>query len=204
MKFLDKMMYMTKSNRADTQYQGPVYRTPEIMLDNISDRVGLEKAYASDNKIFVNGDTMFVAGTQWNSLSDWWDDFTLIPIHQTWKAQRYLDADRTLKNNPQIKNLVGHSLGGSVVLQLQNDHPERTFKTNTYGAPVMSTTKTDNDDNHRYRNYLDPVSFLDGGATQNLLITPNPLESHSYENFHNIHIERQGYDVKTDFVDLDQ
>ena len=68
----------------------------------------------------------------------------------------------------------------------------------------MSTTKTDNADNHRYRNYLDPVSFLDGGATQNLLITPDPLESHSYENFHNIHIEKQGYEVRTDFVDLDQ
>jgi hypothetical protein len=203
MKFLDQLMHMTKSNRKDTQYQQPVYRTPEIMLNNISDRVGLEKAYAADNKVYVHGDTLFVAGTQWNSASDWWDDFTKIPFHQTWRAQRYLDADRTLKNNPQIKNLVGHSLGGSVVLELQNDHPNRTFKTDTYGAPELSITRPDNEDNHRYRNFLDPVSLLDGGASTKPQMTLNPLEAHSYEDF-NINIEKRGYDVQTDFVDLDQ
>jgi pimeloyl-ACP methyl ester carboxylesterase len=173
------------------------------MLNNISDRVGLEKAYAADNKVYVHGDTLFVAGTQWNSASDWWDDFTKIPFHQTWRAQRYLDADRTLKNNPQIKNLVGHSLGGSVVLELQNDHPNRTFKTDTYGAPELSITRPDNEDNHRYRNFLDPVSLLDGGASTKPQMTLNPLEAHSYEDF-NINIEKRGYDVQTDFVDLDQ
>ena len=200
MKFLDQLMHMTKSNRADTQYQPPVYRTPEIMLNNISDRVGLEKAYARDDKVYVHGDTLFVAGT--HSWGDVWDDLK-IPFRQTWRAQRYLDADRALKNNPQIKNLVGHSLGGSVILELQNNHPERTFKTDTYGAPDLSNTRPDNEDNHRYRNYLDPISFLDGGASQNILLTANPLEAHSYENL-NVDIEKRGYHAQTDFVDLDQ
>ena len=203
MKFLDQLMHTTKSNRRDSQLPEPIYRTPDIMLSPMSDRDGLQKAYDAVNKVFVHGETMFVAGTQWNSLSDWWDDFTKIPIHQTWKAQRYLDADRTLKNNPQIKNLVGHSLGGSVVLQLQSDHPERTFKTNTYGAPVLSNQRPDEENNNRYRNFLDPVSMLDKGAYQNPLLTANPLVSHSYKNF-NIGIEKQGYNIHTDFVDLDQ
>ena len=100
MKFLDQLMHMTKSNRADTQYQQPVYRTPEIILNNISDRVGLEKAYASDDKVWVHGDTLFVAGTQ--SWGDVWDDLK-IPFHQTWRAQRYIDADRALKTTHNLR-----------------------------------------------------------------------------------------------------
>ena len=61
----------------------------------------------------MHGDTLFVAGT--SSWADAWDDLK-IPFHQTWRAQRYIDADQALKNNPQVKNLVGHSLGGAVIL----------------------------------------------------------------------------------------
>ena len=123
MKFLDQLMHTTKSNTTDTQLQKPVYRTLEITLNNISDRKGVEKAYSRSDKVYVHGDTLFVAGT--SSWGDVWGDLK-IPFHQTWRAQRYIDADRALKNNPQVKNLVGHSLGGSVVLELQNGHPERT------------------------------------------------------------------------------
>ena len=112
---------------------------------------------------------------------DVWDDFK-IPFHQTFRAQRYIDADRVLKNNPQVKNLVGHSLGGAVVLELQNGRPERTFTRDTYGAPEASIMRPDNEDNHRYRNFLDPVSFLDGGATSTHQITLDPLVGHSYDN----------------------
>ena len=45
---------------------------------------------------------------------------------------------------------------------------KRTFKTNTYGTPAASYTMPDNEDNHRYRNYGDPISMFDRGAQSNL------------------------------------
>jgi pimeloyl-ACP methyl ester carboxylesterase len=99
---------------------------------------------------------------------------------------------------------VGHSLGGSVVLEMQNHYPDRTFKTTTYGAPVKSITSPDNIDNKRFINIGDPVSILDRGATNavkpsvlmNLasLTTDNntvttsdvvlqALDNHSYDGF---------------------
>jgi pimeloyl-ACP methyl ester carboxylesterase len=201
MKYND-LIRTTKFNRREAQLNqlDPVYRTPEITLRNISDREGLNRATASSDKLYVHGDTLFVAGT--SSWQDAWDDLK-IPFHQTWRAQRYIDADRVLKNNPQIKNLVGHSLGGAVVLELQNDHPDKTFKTDTYGAPEASITGPDDKDNHRYRNFMDPISFLDRGAASTNQITLNPLQAHSYENF-DVDIEKRGYTQQTDFVDLEK
>jgi hypothetical protein len=168
-----------KFNRRNAQVDklDPVYRTPEIALRNISDREGLDRTTASSDKVYVYGDTLLVAGTR--SWQDAWDDLK-ISFHQTGRATRYIDADRVLKNNPQIKNLVGHSLGGADVLELQNDHPEKTFKTDTYGAPEASITRPDNEDNHRYRNFLDPISILDGGASSTNQITLNPLVAHIF------------------------
>jgi hypothetical protein len=60
---------------------------------------------------------------------------------------------------------VGHSLGGSVILEIRKQYPDRTFKTITYGAPVKSISTPDNIDNKRFRNIGDPVSILDRGAT---------------------------------------
>jgi hypothetical protein len=56
---------------------------------------------------------MCVAGTSY--LQDVWDDLK-IPFVKMAKAQRYIDADALLGQNPQVSNLVGHSLGGSSVL----------------------------------------------------------------------------------------
>ena len=50
---------------------------------------------------------------------------------------------------------------------------------------------------------MDPVSFLDKGATPTEQLTLDPLVAHSYENF-DVNIEKRGYEAKTDFVDLDQ
>ena len=58
MKFLDQLMHTTKSNRRDSQLPEPIYRTPDIMLSPMSDRVGLQKAYDAVNKVFVHGETM--------------------------------------------------------------------------------------------------------------------------------------------------
>jgi pimeloyl-ACP methyl ester carboxylesterase len=61
-------------------------------------------------------------------------------------------------------NVVGHSLGGAVALQLQKDKPE--LMTRTYGAPVLDPLGLNPGD--RYRSYGDPISMLDRGAKSSL------------------------------------
>ena len=84
---------------------------------------------------------MHIAGS--SSTQDWYDDLK-IPFYQTHKTLRYKDAKMLLESNKQITSLNGHSLGGSVALQLQKDFPERNLKINTYGAPVVSMTPSTN------------------------------------------------------------
>ena len=62
-----------------------------------------------------------MAGTK--SLRDGWDDLK-IPCRFTNLILKYEDASRALKAMPQIKRIVGHSLGGAVTLELQRAHPE--------------------------------------------------------------------------------
>ena len=66
-------------------------------------------------------------------------------------------------------------MGGSVVLEMQKNHTETIFITNTYGAPAASYKAPDNIENHRYRNYGDPVSMFDRGAKSNLKLF-EPIE----------------------------
>ena len=123
---------------------------------SLADRVGLDRAYADPRKIYMEGDSISVAGT--SSLGDVMDDLAL-PFGLTKGTQRYIDSERALKANPKIRRVVGHSLGGAVALEMQRDHPE--LKTRTYGAPVVSMTPGD-----RYRSAGDPVSVLDWGELQ--------------------------------------
>ena len=114
--------------------------------------IGLQKAYHSEKKLYVDGDTLFIGGT--SNKQDWYDNLTKIPF---WgdlrKSQRYKDADDLLKENPQIKKLVGHSLAGSVSLELQKQKPDRSFDVTTYGAPVVQLSS---EKHKRFRHPLDP------------------------------------------------
>ena len=105
----------------------PIYRTPTISISNLTDREGLDKAYAREGKTYLHGDTLYVAGTHY--WHDVWDDANLA-FHQTFEAQGYVDADAVLNANLQAGNLVAHSLGGSAILELQKNHQERQFNKN--------------------------------------------------------------------------
>jgi hypothetical protein len=107
----DDLMHRYKRNTTDAKLS--IYTQPEIVINQLTDKEGLDKAYARAEKLYVNGDTMDVAGT--SHLQDVWDDLK-IPFVKTAKAQRYIHADALLGQNPQVSNLVGHSLGGSSVL----------------------------------------------------------------------------------------
>ena len=145
--------------------------------------IGLQKAYKSEKKLHIEGDILFIGGT--SNKQDWYDNLTKIPF---WgdlrKSQRYKDADELLKQNPQVKKLVGHSLAGSVSLELEKQKPDRAFEVTTYGAPVvqMSSKK-----HKRFRHPLDPISAFDKGAVvlDTKDFTLDPLKHHSYKGFGN-------------------
>ena len=141
--------------------------------DKMEDREGLNRAYGLDEGVYVDGNDLYVAGTK--SMRDVWDDLK-IPFHLTSKSERYQNADRVLQSSPQIRRVVGHSLGGAVTLELAKRHPERQLSTETYGAPVASFSRGGG---KRHRNWQDPVSMLDFGATTDLNLGGNP---HSYKN----------------------
>ena len=135
---------------------------------------GLNKAYNNHNKIHVEGDTLYIAGT--SNLKDVYDDVTKIPFYGSiTDSTRYNLAKTALDSNPHITNLVGHSLGGSVALQFQQNNAK--YKTTTYGAPVLQIgTKQGN----RFRFPFDPVSYLDNGA---LTVDKFSINPHSYTNY---------------------
>ena len=98
--------------------------TPSIAKDS----EGLAKAYANKEGVWTEGKTLYVAGVK--SLRDVWDDVK-IPLGLTSQSERYHNADLTLRAMPQVKRIVGHSLGGAVALELR----AKTGKeTTTYGA----------------------------------------------------------------------
>ena len=136
---------------------------------DIEDRAGLDKAYADPHKVYMEGDSLFVAGT--SSFGDAVDDIAL-PFGLAKGTQRYIDTERVLKANPKIRRIVGHSLGGAVSLELGKERPD--LKTRTYGAPVVSMSGGE-----RYRSSGDPVSAFDWGAKTTAPTTLNP---HSYQD----------------------
>ncbi len=157
----------------------------QLSIEPITDKDGLAKAYGRESKLYTHGDTLYIAGT--SSIQDVFDDLK-IPFKQTDKTMRYRNAVAALKVNKDIQNVVGHSLGGSVALELQQNFPERNFKSNTYGAPVLSATAADN----RFRNYFDPVSMLDRGAMKSVNVGLNP---HTYSNFENNKVSNKTFNT---------
>ena len=110
---------------------------------------------------------MFIAGSP--TARDWFDDFTKVPA---WgdlkKSARYQKTQKEFENQEQIDTVVGHSLGGSVSLELQKNYPDRKLKSRTYGAPVMDLLGSESENVDRYRNCIDPVSVFDRGAKKSV------------------------------------
>ena len=132
------------------------------------DETGLEKAYnnATSTGIYYDPQTRteYVKGSK--TLRDWYDDVTKIPVYgnlqNSERYQQARDAYQRLQDagNP-VDRVVGHSLGGSVALQLQKDLG--IPRSRTFGAPVLDLGGSSNVVN-RYRHPFDPVSMFDFGA----------------------------------------
>ena len=136
--------------------------------------IGLNNAYSNDNKVYVKGETMYIAGT--SDLKDAFDDISKIPFYGDIKnSTRYNQAKKLLETNPQVQNLTGHSLGASIALQLQKDNSK--YHTTTYGAPVLQLNPFTTGNRYRFKN--DPISMFDNGA---ITIDSIRLNPHSYKN----------------------
>ncbi len=81
-----------------------------ITIKPQTDKEGLHEAYNRPSGLYIHGNTLYIAGTR--DVQDVWDDLK-IPFHQTDKALRYRNAADLRKVNPDVSNIVGHSLGGA-------------------------------------------------------------------------------------------
>ena len=97
-----------------------------ITLNAMTDVQGLDRAFARDSGNYVRNTTMFVSGTK-DFPHDHWDDLGM-PFNVTAESLRQRNADEALNYNPQVTTLVGHSLGGSVFLEMQKNYGDSNFK----------------------------------------------------------------------------
>ena len=139
------------------------------------DEDGLEKAYGDTTTrgTFYDSDnrTLYVKGTQ--TGRDVWDDITKIPFGRVQDSQRYKEADTAyhqIQDSGQpVDRIVGHSLGGSVALEMQKQYG--IPRSRTFGAPVVDFSGRGSE---RYGHPLDPVSMFDGGARTSRSLKLNP------------------------------
>ena len=150
--------------------------TAKHMGFHARDEAGLAKAYASKDKTFVDGDTEYIAGTDPTNPQDLWDDLK-IPFGLMRYSNRYKEAEKTLKENPQVSHLVGHSMGEAVGEEMEKTNENLSLV--GYGAPVISKPGANETD---YRHAGDPISMFDRGA-KTVGGSINPIEAHSYTGY---------------------
>ena len=112
----------------------------------MSDEEGLKRAYDSPNRYYHHRNKLFVAGTK-DFPQDHVDDLTL-PWENTLNlTKRGRDVEAYYKNHmTEIDTVIGHSLGGSVALSLENKYSHDKIgipgvgikQVKTFGAPVIA------------------------------------------------------------------
>ena len=155
--------------------------------NKIEDRRGLWNAYDSPAGLYKTGGTLYIAGTGGKDGSltrDIMDDLLSVPTRNVKHSEKYQDVMKYLKENPDVKRLVSHSLASAVVNHINKEMPDK-YTSTTYATPTIERRRKGKQDPRRldYRNPSDVVSMLDGYAETSNLKELNPLMSHSYINF---------------------
>ena len=156
---------------------------PEYKFETITDSEGISKAYEQGD-YYIHGKTLYIAGS--HTARDWFDDVTKIPFYGDLRdSERYKKAYEAFQHRGEIDTVVGHSLGGSVSLELQKNFSDRIKHSRTYGAPVMNLLGSDSASADRYRHWLDPFSVFDRSAKRS--VKWNILDSGSLtHDYHDI------------------
>lgn len=131
-------------------------------------------AYRHPNKVYVSGDTMWVAGS--SSARDWLIDDPMIPFHGVHLSERYSQAMSQMR--PGIRYIAGHSLGSAVAARIAEENPH--LQARLYAAPRVSWNSNANDRIRSYRHPGDPISIADRGAQQVPYFGLNP---HSFGGY---------------------
>ena len=155
--------------------------------NKIEDRQGLSNAYNSKDGLCKTGSTLYIGGTGAKDGSitrDVMDDLLLLPTRNAHHTEKYRDVMNFLKDNPDVKRLVGHSLASAVINKINEEQPDR-FATTTYATPTIKPKRKGKQDPRRldYKNKGDVVALLDGYAETSDLKELNPLVAHTYLNF---------------------
>jgi hypothetical protein len=155
-------------------YKKDPLTAPEAPVTFKGDEKGLDDAYANAYGQGTAYDpatkTLYIKGS--STPTDWANDVTLIPFGLTAHSERYQQAmtayNDLLDRGNEVKRVVGHSLGGSVALQMQKDLAKKGVKVDsrTFGAPVDDKTPFGRyfTKAERFRHPADPVSLLDRTA----------------------------------------
>ena len=135
---------------------------------DISDRRGIDEAYALPDRVFIYNHTMYVAGT--SQPRDVVDDL-ILPFNEVRMTHRYRVAEYLLNSHPGVTRITGHSLGAAVAEELARHYNlEHTLYANPgYG----SHTERDH-----HRQAWDPISGLEAGAVTR---PPDELNPHGYQ-----------------------
>jgi len=99
-----------------------------------------------------------------------------IPFGTLARTDRYQQAKQLYEIYGRPKNVIGHSLGSSIALQLQSEYPD--MNVTCYGAPIVDINPFQRP--QRYRHRGDPVSMLDFGATSTF---GGGFDPHTYHGF---------------------
>ena len=139
---------------------------------------GLQQAYNTNEGLYQEGNTLYIAGARnLNHVGEWWK----IPAFKVRGSDIYNRAREHLEAHPEIDRIVGHSYGGSAALQLQKENSK--YRTITYGAPVFDPIPRNPwHQPERYCNAYDPVCATDLGARKTKIIKPWNPNPHSYYN----------------------
>ena len=171
--------------------QNPKYREV-VNVENenyIDDVEGLKTAYANNTGLFRSGNTLYISGTGGksgigNKVNDIFSDIFLIPTHNLQFSDKYRDVMNELEKNPDVTRLVGHSLGSSVLQEINNRNNQK-YITTTYNAPFIAFGNRGGKNPHhlRFSNRGDVISALDRDAIKIETGTNNPIEAHRFHNF---------------------
>ena len=84
----------------------PINHIQEVAL---TDRDGLDRAYKSDNDIAIIGDTLYIARTKKERLSDWYDNMIRIPT--IWNAVPFISQYKSIMAGARMLPYLGEIAG---------------------------------------------------------------------------------------------
>lgn len=129
---------------------------PTSFSEAFTDADGLTNAYANPDRVYIYGNTLYIAGTNPTNLRDVLADATL-PWGGARGSLQMTAAKRALTDHRGIARVVGHSLGGAVAFEIAKQYPD--VDAVLFNAP-MGQLENWPPNVRSLRHPLDPVSMI--------------------------------------------